>query len=135
MCTQETYLFWILKIIVFLDYRILLLQYQLHSFFCYALFNLLNRTWFFKVYFKSFQYNYISLYLPIILSLCFTCFSYGILVGFGAGLSYPTGILIINKYFNKKRALAVGLATAGTVVGTIVMPTYIKFLCSSYGYR
>ncbi|XP_050532538.1 monocarboxylate transporter 12-like [Daktulosphaira vitifoliae] len=68
-------------------------------------------------------------------SIPYLYFSYGMMVGFGAGLSYPTGILAINKYFNKKRALAVGIATAGTNIGMIVMPTYIKFLANSYGCR
>ncbi|XP_050428933.1 monocarboxylate transporter 12-like isoform X2 [Adelges cooleyi] len=61
--------------------------------------------------------------------------SYGVMVGFGAGLCYPAGILIVIQYFNKQRGLAVGLSMAGTTAGSIIMPTYINYLTKSYGCR
>ncbi|VVC31706.1 Hypothetical protein CINCED_3A019293 [Cinara cedri] len=57
------------------------------------------------------------------------------MVGFGAGVCYPAGILIVNEYFNESRGLANGLSLVGTTVGSIAMPPYIMFLTSSYGYR
>ncbi|XP_025190291.1 uncharacterized protein LOC112590904 [Melanaphis sacchari] len=61
--------------------------------------------------------------------------SYGIMVGFGAGLCYSAGILIINEYFVKHRGLANGLSLAGTAIGALALPPYLEFLTFSYGYR
>lgn len=57
------------------------------------------------------------------------------MVGFGAGLCYPAGILIVNEYFNDHRGLANGLSLVGTTIGSFAMPPYLKFLTTSYGYR
>lgn len=65
----------------------------------------------------------------------FRVFSYGIMVGFGAGLCCPAGMLIVNEYFDSHRGLANGLSLVGTTVGSLAMPPYIEFLTSSYGYR
>jgi len=61
--------------------------------------------------------------------------SYGVMVGFGAGLCYSAGILIVNEYFDKHRGLANGLSLAGTAIGALALPTYLQFLTFSYGYR
>ncbi|CAH1716167.1 unnamed protein product [Aphis gossypii] len=61
--------------------------------------------------------------------------SYGVMVGFGAGLCYSAGILIVNEYFDKHRGLANGLSLAGTAIGALAMPPYLEFLTFSYGYR
>lgn len=65
----------------------------------------------------------------------FSFFSYGIMVGVGAGLCYPAGILIVNEYFTDYSGLANGLSLVGTTVGSIALPPYIKLMTSSYGYR
>lgn len=70
-----------------------------------------------------------------ITTVLFGVFSYGIMVGFGAGICYPAGLLIVNEYFNESRGLANGLSLVGTTVGSIALPPYIKFLTTSYGYR
>lgn len=57
------------------------------------------------------------------------------MVGFGAGMCYPAGILLVNEYFDKYRGLATGLSLVGTTTGSLALPTYLKFLTSSYGYR
>lgn len=57
------------------------------------------------------------------------------MVGFGAGLCYPAGILIVNEYFHDHRGLANGLSLVGTTIGSFAMPPYLKFLTMSYGYR
>ncbi|KAF0753004.1 Uncharacterized protein FWK35_00028919 [Aphis craccivora] len=61
--------------------------------------------------------------------------SYGVMVGFGAGLCYSAGILIVNEYFDKHRGLANGLSLAGAAFGALAMPPYLEFLTISYGYR
>ncbi|XP_060880558.1 uncharacterized protein LOC132952303 [Metopolophium dirhodum] len=61
--------------------------------------------------------------------------SYGLMVGFGAGLCYSAGILIVNEYFDKRRGLANGFSLAGTAIGALAMPPYLEFLTFSYGYR
>lgn len=62
-------------------------------------------------------------------------FSYGFLVGTGAGLSYPPGIFIVTSYFVKLRGLANGLAVSGSAFGSIILPPFLRYLLQNYGYR
>lgn len=66
---------------------------------------------------------------------CFFSSSYGLMVGIGAGLCYPAGILIVNEYFNEYRGLANGLSLVGTTVGSLALPPYLEYMTTSYGYR
>lgn len=63
------------------------------------------------------------------------CSSYGILVGTGAGLSFPPGIFIVTSYFVKYRGLANGIAISGSALGSIILPPFLRFLLETYGYR
>lgn len=46
----------------------------------------------------------------------------GIVVGVGDGLLFLPSIVIVSQYFDKKRALATGIASMGSSIGT-----YVKF--------
>ncbi|XP_075228296.1 solute carrier family 16 member hermes isoform X2 [Lycorma delicatula] len=68
-------------------------------------------------------------------SITYLYVSYGILVGTGAGLSFPPGIFIVTSYFVKYRGLANGIAISGSALGSIILPPFLRFLLETYGYR
>lgn len=55
--------------------------------------------------------------------------------GFGLALCYVTSIVIVAYYFEKKRALATGLAVCGTGIGTFVFAPLIIVLLERYDWR
>ncbi|XP_021365486.1 monocarboxylate transporter 12-like [Mizuhopecten yessoensis] len=61
-------------------------------------------------------------------NITFLYFSYGLFCGLGKSLAYTPGLVIVGQYFKKKRGLAVGLATAGGGVGTLLIPPAINRL-------
>lgn len=65
----------------------------------------------------------------------FHCFSYGILVGVGAGLSFPPTVYIVTSYFVRLRGLANGLCISGSAIGSIILPPVLRILLEQYGYR
>lgn len=56
---------------------------------------------------------------------------YGVCGGVGFGLIYLPGIVVVSQYFEAKRALATGIAVAGSGFGTFLMPVLSKFLIES----
>uniref|UniRef100_A0A6M2E475 Putative monocarboxylate transporter n=1 Tax=Xenopsylla cheopis TaxID=163159 RepID=A0A6M2E475_XENCH len=68
-------------------------------------------------------------------SVIYLYFSYGILVGTGAGLSFPPTVYIVTSYFVKRRGLANGLCISGSAIGSIVLPPVLRYLLQTYGYR
>lgn len=61
--------------------------------------------------------------------------SYGLLVGTGAGLSFPPGVFIVTSYFVRLRGLANGIAISGSALGSIILPPFLRFLLEYYGFR
>ncbi|RUS82507.1 hypothetical protein EGW08_009721, partial [Elysia chlorotica] len=61
-------------------------------------------------------------------------FTYGLLQGIGRGLTITPGIFIVNMYFNKKRARAVGLALTGAGLGTFAMVPLHQWLFDTLGF-
>lgn len=61
--------------------------------------------------------------------------SYGVLVGIGAGLSFPPTVYIVTSYFVKLRGLANGLCISGSALGSIILPPVLRWLLEAYGYR
>lgn len=55
--------------------------------------------------------------------------------GFGLGLSFIPTISIVGFYFEKRRALAVGIAVSGVGMGTFAFPPVIRLLVHMFGYR
>ncbi|CAH0388590.1 unnamed protein product [Bemisia tabaci] len=64
------------------------------------------------------------------LVLCF-----GVMLGAGAGLSFPPGIFITTSYFVKYRGFANGIAISGSALGSMFLPAFIGYLLNNYGYR
>lgn len=61
--------------------------------------------------------------------------SYGVLVGTGAGLSFPPTVYIVTSYFVRLRGLANGICISGSAFGSIILPPILRYLLSEYGYR
>jgi len=52
--------------------------------------------------------------------------AHGIGIGLSAGLTYVPGLGLISHWFNKRRALAVGIATSGSAVGGFLHPIMLN---------
>ncbi|XP_062536140.1 monocarboxylate transporter 12 [Armigeres subalbatus] len=68
-------------------------------------------------------------------SVSFLYISYGVLVGTGAGLSFPPTVYIVTSYFVKLRGLANGLCISGSALGSIILPPLLRYLLVNFGYR
>ena len=58
-----------------------------------------------------------------------------LLVGFGYGLTYATGVVAVNMYFIKHRPLMMGISVAGVSVGSFVNPMLTEYMMESYSWR
>lgn len=58
----------------------------------------------------------------------------GVCTGIGLGLMFMPTITIISSYFNKRRAFALSLATAGTGTGSIIFPATVQYLIPIIGF-
>ncbi|XP_071165591.1 monocarboxylate transporter 13-like isoform X1 [Mytilus edulis] len=54
--------------------------------------------------------------------------------GLGNALTYVTGVVAIDAYFDKKKTIAVSLATTGISLSRIIFPSTMEFLLSKYGF-
>lgn len=61
--------------------------------------------------------------------------TFGVLTGIGGGLSTTPGIILVSRYFDKRRALANGLCISGAAVGSFAFPIIIEHLVKSYGFH
>ncbi|XP_020283845.1 uncharacterized protein LOC109854795 isoform X2 [Pseudomyrmex gracilis] len=68
-------------------------------------------------------------------SVTYLYISYGLMVGIGAGLSFPPTVYIVTQYFEKLRGFANGLCISGSAIGTIVLPPFLQYLLDCFGYR
>ncbi|XP_011067216.1 PREDICTED: monocarboxylate transporter 4-like [Acromyrmex echinatior] len=68
-------------------------------------------------------------------SVTYLYISYGLMVGIGAGLSFPPTVYIVTQYFEKLRGMANGLCISGSAIGTIVLPPLLQHLLDRFGYR
>lgn len=57
------------------------------------------------------------------------------LVGTGAGLSFPPTVYIVTSYFVRLRGLANGICISGSAFGSIILPPILRYLLAEYGYR
>lgn len=53
----------------------------------------------------------------------------------GLGILYLPTLISVGYYFDKKRALATGLATCGSGIGTLVMAPFARFLLEQFGWE
>ncbi|XP_026668398.1 monocarboxylate transporter 13-like [Ceratina calcarata] len=68
-------------------------------------------------------------------SVSYLYVSYGLMVGIGAGLTFPPTVYIVTSYFKRLRGLANGLCISGSAIGTIVLPPFLQYLLDCFGYR
>lgn len=68
-------------------------------------------------------------------SIYFLYGTYGVLVGCGAGLSFPPTVYIVCSYFLKLRGVANGICISGSAFGSIIIPPFLRLILVNYGYR
>lgn len=73
-----------------------------------------------------------SMFAPSVEILILT---YGILAGLSLAMSYFAGNIVLGYYFDKKRALALGIANSGTGCGSFLLSYFIEKSVSFYGTR
>ena len=61
--------------------------------------------------------------------------TYGIGVGLGGGLYVTPGFAVVGGWFERRRALALGIASAGSGMGTLVLVPSANLLIERYGWR
>jgi MFS family permease len=59
----------------------------------------------------------------------------GVLVGMGGGIYFCPVIGLVSTYFEKKRGMALGLATSGNAVGGVVYPLIVRQLLPQIGFQ
>uniref|UniRef100_A0A158R4J8 MFS domain-containing protein n=1 Tax=Syphacia muris TaxID=451379 RepID=A0A158R4J8_9BILA len=62
-------------------------------------------------------------------------FTFGVIVSLGLCLCFNTAIVAVTYYFEKKRALATGIAVCGSGAGAAVFALFIEQLFTSFGWR
>lgn len=60
---------------------------------------------------------------------------YGVVGGVGFGMIYLPAIVVVGYYFESKRAIATGMAVAGSGVGTMVMPFLTEYCVATIGWK
>ena len=75
---------------------------------------------------------FLSAYAETVFELYIT---YSVMVGIGDGFLYILPVTIISRWFVKKRALAIGIATAGVPVSGLVVNPLTTWLIESFGYE
>ncbi|MGE0422898.1 MAG: MFS transporter [Reyranellaceae bacterium] len=60
---------------------------------------------------------------------------YGLGVGLGLGAAYVPSVAALQRWFNRKRGLATGIAVAGIGVGTLTGPPLAQLLIEHVGWR
>ncbi|XP_012254490.2 monocarboxylate transporter 13-like [Athalia rosae] len=68
-------------------------------------------------------------------SVTYLYVSYGIMVGIGAGLSFPPTVYIVTSYFKRLRGVANGICISGSAMGSIILPPFLQYLLDNFGYR
>ncbi|VDN42009.1 unnamed protein product [Gongylonema pulchrum] len=61
--------------------------------------------------------------------------SVGCIMGTGFGLMYCPAIVIVTMYFEKKRAMATGIAVCGAGVGTVLFAPISEALIKAFSWR
>ena len=61
--------------------------------------------------------------------------TYSLLLGIGTGASYPMMMATISRWFDKKRGLAMGIASSGVGLGTLVLAPFASYLIINFDWR
>jgi MFS family permease len=68
-------------------------------------------------------------------SLATVYLSYGLLVGLGIAFVYTPSIACVQPWFDKRRGLASGIASAGVGAGTLILPVVVSYLLIEVNWR
>ncbi|XP_037070170.1 LOW QUALITY PROTEIN: monocarboxylate transporter 12-like [Pollicipes pollicipes] len=68
-------------------------------------------------------------------SVNFLVITYGLIGGVGFGMIYLPAVIAAGFYFDKRRALATGIAVCGSGIGTFVLAPLTSWLADRYGWR
>ncbi|GAU88389.1 hypothetical protein RvY_01098 [Ramazzottius varieornatus] len=68
-------------------------------------------------------------------SILYLNLSFGVLGGIGFGLIYTPAILCVCYYFDKKRAMAVGICVCGSGVGAFTFPPLTQTVMDRFGWQ
>lgn len=68
-------------------------------------------------------------------SLAMMIILYGLIGSFGLGMVYSPAVLCVGQYFEKKRALAVGISLCGSGIGPFVLAPLVAHLLDQYDWR
>ncbi|CAF1071265.1 unnamed protein product [Adineta steineri] len=60
---------------------------------------------------------------------------FGVIGGIGMGLVYLPSIIMVGYYFEEKRAIATGIVTAGTGIGSIIFGPMSRILFDIFGWK
>ena len=61
--------------------------------------------------------------------------TYGLVWGVGSSFSFVSSIVVLGQYFDKRLALANGLATSGSGVGSLIAGPVINYLLDNVGWK
>ncbi|KAK7488004.1 hypothetical protein BaRGS_00020749 [Batillaria attramentaria] len=61
--------------------------------------------------------------------------TYGVIGGFGFGMMYLPAIVIVGYYFERRRALATGIAVCGSGIGMFIMAPLSGFLLREFDWK
>ena len=61
--------------------------------------------------------------------------TYSLLLSIGTGAIYVATMSTISRWFDKKRGFALGIASSGSGLGTVVMAPFATYLISNFGWR
>ncbi|XP_053307115.1 monocarboxylate transporter 12 [Spea bombifrons] len=68
-------------------------------------------------------------------SLEYLYLTLGVLTGVGFALCYSPAIAMVGKYFDKRKALAYGIAMSGSGIGTFILAPVVQLLIEQFSWR
>ncbi|KAK6195144.1 hypothetical protein SNE40_000628 [Patella caerulea] len=68
-------------------------------------------------------------------SIQYLYISFGLIAGFGCGLSHLSAISAVTFCFDRRRNIATGIAVTGVGLGTLTFPPFIAYLVERYTWR
>ncbi|XP_062616851.1 monocarboxylate transporter 13-like [Saccostrea cucullata] len=71
----------------------------------------------------------------IIKDMSYLILSHGVIFGIAYGFSYGPSLVVLGRYFDKKRGLAATLGNMGVSFGSLIFPPVIRILLDTYGLR
>lgn len=68
-------------------------------------------------------------------SVTWITMAWGVIHGLGYGMCNIIHVIILNRYFDKYKCLALGISLTGDCIGTFLLPVLMEFLLSQYDLR